>query len=540
MTGDIIKMRRERSINVTCAFLILVVASSIFMQVQAISWSANTKQLTSNLIADSFPTLAQTEDLRVWLVWSKEIDSNLTLYYNITSDQGSTWSEAMNLTDNFCGGHDQNPSIMQAQNGTIWVVWTSSRQPPPPPPTPDFIMDALPQNLTIPQGGSDNSTITVTSVHDFSDPVTLSIVPPEPANVSTTLIPTQVTPPINGTANSTLMVTVNSTATPGNYTLTVMGKGDHTIHIVDVYLEIVVTEGTSQTSKTSHVTASSPSSPSLDYDIYYKASHDNGVTWSKDFPLADNNVDDLRPAIIQLANGTIMIVWQSYVSGSHNICYKIIAEGESWADAPTNQLTTDPAHDKGPSVGQMKDGDIWVAWTSMRTGTYDIFYKIYNGLTWSADTTLTNNTNTNVQPAILQTIDENIMIFYTSGAPLGNTDICYKSSSDDGASWSGEIDFAASNDDETWPAVMQTIDTKIWVVWTSNPLGEDWEAFCRTSLAGDVNEDGQINVVDLTLVSLAYGVLEGEPGYNLSADINKDGIVDMRDLRIVAYYLGET
>jgi len=55
-----------------------------------------------------------------------------------------------------------------------------------------------------------------------------------------------------------------------------------------------------------------------------------------------------------------------------------------------------------------------------------------------------------------------------------------------------------------------------------------------------VNQDGQVNVVDLTMVSLAYGTLEGEPGYNPDADLNNDGIVDMRDLRIVAYYLGET
>jgi hypothetical protein len=153
---------------------------------------------------------------------------------------------------------------------------------------------------------------------------------------------------------------------------------------------------------------------------------------------------------------------------------------------------------------------------------------------------LTNNTDTNVQPVILQTIEGNIMIFYSTGAPLGDHDIVYRSSSDFGASWSSEVSFAGGSNEETWPAAMQAIDTKIWVVWTSNPSSEDWEIFHKASLAGDVNEDGQVNVVDLTLVSLAYGSLEGEPSYNPSADINKDGIVDMRDLRIVAYYLGET
>lgn len=59
------------------------------------------------------------------------------------------------------------------------------------------------------------------------------------------------------------------------------------------------------------------------------------------------------------------------------------------------------------------------------------------------------------------------------------------------------------------------------------------------TVIGDVNGDGVVNIVDMTIVSLSYGTFEGEPGYNPEADINDDGIVDMRDLTIVAMHLGE-
>jgi len=538
-------MHYRSLIMVACILLFLATITSVSLQVEAIPWSENTKRLTTYDFYDGYPTLTQTKDCRVWFIWSKEIDSNYTLYYRVTSDQGRTWSEEMNLTDNCTAGQDQNPSIMQAQNGTIWVVWTSDRPPPPLPPTADFYIEVSPQNLTITQGQSDNLTIIVTSVNNFAEPVNLTVcdIMPELTgyNVTTAFNPNPVTPPANGTANSTLTISVNSTATPGNYTLMVMGKGDHLMHYVDVYLEITAAGETSQAGTNIHTLAPSfiSTSPSIDYEIYYKTSHDNGKTWSKDFQLTDNNVDDLRPTITQLTNGTIMIAWQSYISGSHDICYQTITDG-TWSNVI--QLTTDSAHDKAPSVAQMKDGKIWIAWASSRTGDSEIFYKIYED-SWSNDTRLTYSTNSDIQPAILQTIDGNILIFFASGTALGTFDIYYKFSSDYGSSWSERIEFAASGYEDVWPAITQGQDTKIWVAWVSNESDQpdgNWEIYCRTSLAGDVNEDGQVNVVDLAMVSLAYGCFEGDPSYNADADINKDGIVDMDDLTTVAYYLGET
>ncbi len=60
------------------------------------------------------------------------------------------------------------------------------------------------------------------------------------------------------------------------------------------------------------------------------------------------------------------------------------------------------------------------------------------------------------------------------------------------------------------------------------------------TIAGDVNGDRSVNVIDLTIGSLAYGTFKGEPGYNPEADINEDDLVDMRDLVIVARNLGKT
>jgi hypothetical protein len=82
----------------------------------------------------------------------------------------------------------------------------------------------------------------------------------------------------------------------------------------------------------------------------------------------------------------------------------------------------------------------------------------------------------------------------------------------------------------------------IWDLWLHNGGSEPqvMNSVGTNTLPGDVNGDGIVNVQDLTIVTLSYGNLEGEPGYDPDADINNDGIVDMRDVYIVASTLGET
>lgn len=533
-------MRLQKSVSITFILLLLFLVVAGARSAMAVTWKINIKRFTDDPYYDGFPSVTQTRDGRMWLVWSKSVMGNLTLFYKTSPDLGTTWSEEMNVTEPLTPGNNQNPSIIQAMDGTIWVAWASDRPPPlpPQPPFPDFNLTADPASLAIPQGESDTSTITVTSMNNFSDPVELSALN-EPSGVTATLNPTQVTPPPNGTATSTLTVSVEITATPGSYTLTVMGRGDKMMHFADIALEITGTGGSDGGALASSL-SSSPDVIIEDYEIYYKTSNDGGATWSNDTLLTNNNFDDLCPSIFQLKNGTIFMVWQSLESGNQDIYCKTTLDGTVWSN--TTQLTTYSGHDRAPSVTQTKDGKIWITWATDRTGDNEIFYKTYDGLSWSADTRLTYNTDSDLTPSILQTIDGSIWIFWCSMPPTGGADIYYKYSSN-GTYWSESIQFTTNKYEDMWPSITQSGDTTMWVTWVTNrddqPDG-NWEIYYRTSLVGDVNEDGEVDIIDLSLVGVAFGSFEGEPQYNPDADIDKDGVVNIWDISLVCIHYGET
>jgi hypothetical protein len=280
------------------------------------------------------------------------------------------------------------------------------------------------------------------------------------------------------------------------------------------------------------------------YEIFYKTSSDLGTSWSNDTQLTFDVGYDLKPAICQLSNGTFWVVWSSDRTGDYDLYLKTSTDGSSWSD--DIQLTTDPNFDKMPSIVQTSDGKIWVVWASTRTGNYDIYYMIYNGSQWLEETKLTSGPAIDTNPSVLQTIDGKIWIFWSSRQPSESAtdDIYYMYSSDNGNTWSGDIQFTTDSYDDMWPSAIQAHDTGIWVAWTSDradqPDWGNWDIYYRTSLVGDVNEDGVVDIIDLSIVGMAYGTFEGQPGYDPDADINVDGLVDMRDLALVTKNFGET
>jgi hypothetical protein len=89
-------------------------------------------------------------------------------------------------------------------------------------PTPDFTVSCSPSSLTVTQGGSTNSTCTVTSTGGFSSAVSLSCTG-MPSGSTCSFSPSSVTPPANGNASSTLTVAASASATTGSFNFNVQG-----------------------------------------------------------------------------------------------------------------------------------------------------------------------------------------------------------------------------------------------------------------------------------------------------------------------------
>jgi hypothetical protein len=65
-------------------------------------------------------------------------------------------------------------------------------------------------------------------------------------------------------------------------------------------------------------------------------------------------------------------------------------------------------------------------------------------------------------------------------------------------------------------------------------------ALIEVSLFADINHDGQVNILDITIVAMSFGSTPSDTNWNSAADLHKDGIISILDVFLVAREYGKT
>jgi len=258
-------------------------------------------------------------------------------------------------------------------------------------------------------------------------------------------------------------------------------------------------------------------------DIWYRNSSDHGATWSSDTQLTADTAIDENPSITQTSDGKIWVVFHSWRSQNPDIYYMTSPDGgATWSNA--NQLTTDTNFDLNPSIAQLSDGTIFVAWQSDRiwvqdpdTGDMipqdDIYYttSLDGGATWTDETRLTTDPKDDSDPSVTQTTDGKIWIAFVSNR-LDPRDIYYTTSLDGGATWTDETRLTTYSGDDWAPSITQTNDGKIWVMFHSR-RDNNWDIYYKTTSNGGVDWTPDTRLTDDPNVDVVPSVTQTADGW---------------------------
>ena len=220
----------------------------------------------------------------------------------------------------------------------------------------------------------------------------------------------------------------------------------------------------------------------LNNNIYYKTSSNGGTSWSPDTILTTDMASDDYPSITQTTNGKIWVVWaKKPVMGNYDIYYKTY-DGSNWSTLNGDQLTTDTNGDFNPSIIQTWDGKVWVFWGANRNQNFDIYYKTYDGASWSPDDTrLTTTDKNDADPAVTEARDGLLWVAWRQSDRTGSqSDIYYKTYN--GTGWSPtESQITTTNTDDVAPSIINPNDGKIWVAYQKILTTNDHDIYYMTS-----------------------------------------------------------
>ena len=270
------------------------------------------------------------------------------------------------------------------------------------------------------------------------------------------------------------------------------------------------------------------------YEIFYKTSTNNGLSWTDPMRLTDYSEEDTNPAVVQLRNGSIWLVWRRRIVDNDEIFYRLY-QGSSWGNEV--QFTNTNALDRMPSIMQASDNRVWIFWDSTPWGgeNTEIFYRIYDGSSWTGDFQLTTSSYLDADPSVVQTRDGAIwVVWYAHDPSLSNfqDDLFYKNSTNNGATWSSTMQLTYNSTNDRWPATAQINDKKLWVVWSGNTADINYDIYYKTS--------DQLLFHDVAVADIALSDDSVYQGVDVSIDVTAQNHGDFTEILTVDCYANAT
>jgi Neuraminidase (sialidase) len=196
-------------------------------------------------------------------------------------------------------------------------------------------------------------------------------------------------------------------------------------------------------------------------EIYYKRSTDNGVTWEGDQRLTEDDNRSWNPSIA-VWDSIVHVVWFDDRDGNWEIYYKRSTDnGVTWEG--DQRLTEESNHSRYPSIA-VWDSIVHVVWYDIRDGNWEIYYKrsTDNGVTWEGDQRLTEESMSSYYPAIA--VWDSIVHVVWYDIRDGNREIYYKRSLDNGVTWEGDRRLTEDSNSSRHPSIA-VCDSVVHVTW---------------------------------------------------------------------------
>lgn len=202
--------------------------------------------------------------------------------------------------------------------------------------------------------------------------------------------------------------------------------------------------------------------PGNSTEIFFMRSTNSGTSWEAYTRLTYNSASESSQPTLAISGLFVHVVWTDIRDGNFEIYYKRSTnEGVSWGN--DIRLTNDPNASVNPYIS-VSGSVVHVTWIDNR-GQHNVFYKrsTDGGISWEAETQITNSTVNNFSASVLSSGLLVHLMWSATAPPTYN--ITYKRSTNAGSSWS-ENTLLTNNIPGIFPPSMSVSGSDLHVLWS--------------------------------------------------------------------------
>ncbi len=297
--------------------------------------------LSSNAGQSYGPDIVTDSEGNINVVWCDRTPGNYDIFYSRSENNGGTWTQAVNLSNNM--GESASPVIAIDSAGNINVVWH----------------DYTPGNYEIFYSRSENNGNSWAQAKNIS------------SNAGQSYGPDIVTDS-EGNIN-----VVWCDRTPGNYDIFYSRSENNG----GTWTQAVNLSNNAGNSTYPAIATDSAGNINVvwydktpgNLEIFFTRSENNGGSWTQPVNLSNNAGNSYDPTISTDSAGNINVVWYDYTPGNLEIFYgRSINNGSSWTQ-PKN-ISNNTGNSAYPAIATDSAGNINVVWQDETPGNLDIFF----------------------------------------------------------------------------------------------------------------------------------------------------------------------
>jgi predicted neuraminidase len=218
--------------------------------------------------------------------------------------------------------------------------------------------------------------------------------------------------------------------------------------------------------------------------IYYKKSTDAGATWTVGKRLTGSASGSNNPAVVVDSSDNLHVVCEDYSAGNGEIYYKKSTDGgATWSTS--KRLTWTSGGSFHPALA-VSSGNLHLVWEDTTPGNSEIYYKksTDEGATWSTSKRLAWTSGNTNYPAI--SVDPSGHLHVVWQDTTGNHEIYYTNSTDGGATWTKSKSISLTSGHSYRPALAvepMPLGSRLHAFWTDDTPG-NYEIYYAQSTDG--------------------------------------------------------